>query len=264
MALPASDEIHLLLVEEATIDDELLVSYARVLSSDERARHERIRTPADRRRFLITRAAIRGALSNCIPEVSPADWQFSRGPHARPEIAGPERAANLTFNISHAQDLLVIAIAREGNLGVDVERIDRLVDTTAVARRYFAPEEFSQMQPLPEAERRDLFFELWTLKEAWVKATGTGLAKSLRHVSFALTEDRIDLRLAGESNELSAAWQFWQLRPSATHQLAVAYAPGNEACGSGPSPRSPMKLLVNDMVPIQSLTPRDLPPFRTR
>lgn len=262
MALPASDEIHLQLVEEAKIDDAWLPQYATLLSVDERARHERIHSLADRRRFLITRAAIRGALSHCIPDVSPADWQFSRGPHGRPEIAGPVNASGLTFNISHAQDLIAIAIAREGKLGVDVERIDRLVDTTAVAQRYFAPEEFSEIQALPEAERRDLFFELWTLKEAWIKATGTGLAKSLHHVSFALTEHGIDLRLAGESNELSAAWQFWQLRHFETHHIAVAYAAENEACGSGPSPRLPMKLLVNDMVPMQSLTPRNLPPFR--
>lgn len=262
MALPARDEIHLLLVEEATIDDALLAQYASLLSTEERARHERIRTPADRRRFLITRAAIRSALSDCCPDVSPAVWQFTRGPHGRPEIAAPLNAAGLTFNISHAKGLIAIVIVREGKLGVDVERIDRLVDVTAVARRYFSPEEFSKLQALPEAERRNFFFELWTLKEAWVKATGTGLAKSLGHVSFALTEHRIDLQLAGESEELSAEWQFWQLRPSATHQIAVAYAEESLACRSGPCPRSPMKVLINDMVPMRSLMPRDLSPFR--
>lgn len=263
MALPASDEIQLMLVEEAAIDDGLLAQYAPLLSSDERTRHDRMHTPADRRRFLITRAAIRNALSECVPDVPPVDWQFTRGPHGRPEIAGPVDASGLTFNISHARGLIAIVIAREGKLGVDVERVDRLVDVTAVARRYFAPEELSDLQAQPEAEQRNFFFQLWTLKEAWVKANGTGLAKSLGHVSFALTEHSIDLQLAGESNELSAAWQFWQLRPSAKYQVAIAYAAESVSCRSGPCPRSSMKLSINDMIPMKTLIPRDLPPFRT-
>ena len=261
MAFPASDEIHLLLVEEEKVDEVLLAQYSLLLSSDEIERHDRIRTVADRRRFLTTRAAIRTALSHCVPDIAPADWQFTCNDDGRPAIAGPVYASGLTFNISHAQGMVAIAIAREGMLGVDVESVCRVVDTMAVARRYFAPDEVSELQARPEAEQRILFFDLWTLKEAWVKATGKGLAKSLHHVSFALAENKIEVRFSKESRVSSDPWHFWQLRPTERHQIAVAYA-AKSFCESGPCPRSPMILLVNDMVPMRPLTTRDLPPFR--
>lgn len=259
MALPASDEIHLLLVEETSVYEELLAQYSLLISPDEHSRYESIRAPADRRRFLITRAAIRSALTHFVPEISPGVWQFTRNAHGRPAIANSVFDNGLTFNISHAQGLISIVIARAGELGVDVECIDRVVDAMAVARRYFAPEEVSELLALPEAELRTRFFDLWTLKEAWVKATGTGLAKSLHHASFAVSNDRIEVKIMTDSDEASDRWQFWQLLPSSQHRLAIAYA----RCGSGPCQRLSMKLLVSKMVPMRSVTTTDLTSFRT-
>ncbi len=254
MAFLEHDEIHLLLVNEGAVDEELLAQYPSLLSSEERVRRARFRFAKDSRRFLITRAAVRSALSLYVPEVSPAAWQFSRNAHGRPGIAAPVPGNPLTFNISHTGSLIVIAIAVSGELGVDVESVGRQTKTVEVADRYFSREEVGALMALPESEQRARFFDLWTLKEAWIKALGIGLAMPLRSFSFELTDNRIAISFAPERNDDPTRWQFWQLRPSAEHQIALAFA--------GDLGRK-MRVSARTLVPMRTIEPNELAPFRT-
>ncbi len=190
-------------------------TYRELLSDDERARHDRYRHERDRNLHLTARLMTRTVLSRCMPGVSPRDWKFRPGPHGKPEIAGPEMGMHSRkwhFNVTHTEGVVVLAVAQGTPVGVDVERIDRPSNFEGLARRFFAPEEAAAIEAADEARRGALFYRIWTLKEAYVKAIGKGLAHPLDAFWFD-PPDRFEtaprLMVKTESGEprFETAWQ---------------------------------------------------------
>ena len=129
------------------------------------------------------------------------------------------------FNLSHTDGLVALAIARRP-IGVDVEWVTRPGRTVELADRYFAVAEVAGLRALPEAAQRDRFFELWTLKEAYIKARGLGLAIPLASFAFELADD-ITVALAPEANDApDARWRFALWDVGGEHRLALAVAVG--------------------------------------
>ena len=100
---------------------------------------------------------------------------------------------SIHFNISHSGDWVVCAVA-EKEVGIDVEKIHKI--NLNIARRFFAPEEVKHLFELPEKAQFDYFFDLWTLKESYLKALGTGLTKPLS--SFTVSQENGNLMLYEE------------------------------------------------------------------
>lgn len=143
-----------------------------LLSTDELARGDRFRIAKKRTEFTIAHAYVRRVLSH-YRSVTPADWRFAVGSLGRPEVANAE-ADTLRFNLSHTEGLIACAVAEQVDVGVDVEMSARPIDL-GIADRYFSSLELTQLQSLVPGERHRRFFELWTLKEAYLKARGAGL-----------------------------------------------------------------------------------------
>lgn len=161
-------------------------TYRELLSADEQARHDRYRHERDRNLHLTARLMTRTVLSRYVPGISPRDWKFRPGPHGKPEIAAPEMQIELErhsfdwhFNVTHTEGVVVLAVAQGSPVGVDVERVDRPMNFEGLARRFFAPEEAAVIEAADEGQRAALFYRIWTLKEAYVKAIGKGLAHPL-------------------------------------------------------------------------------------
>jgi len=152
------------------------------LSDVERERLASRRLPKGRAMFLLTRVVLRRLLSAYRPDIKPAAWQIGRSAHGRPCVLGPVAAP--VFNLSHTDDMLVLAFAASGAPGVDIESLSRQIDPEALAKRFFSAAEFRALQALPRTQQRDRFLRLWTLKEACVKASGQGLARALRDFEF--------------------------------------------------------------------------------
>jgi 4'-phosphopantetheinyl transferase len=141
------------------------------LSPAERERAQRFRFEHLRRRHLASHVALREALAefNGEPEAS---QQFVEGPFGKPALVS-QRCA---FNMSHSDDVAVIAVAPQGEIGVDVELLRPVKDGLEIARRNFTPAEHQQLLAAP-AEQRDLvFMRIWTRKEACLKAVGSGFS----------------------------------------------------------------------------------------
>ncbi len=151
---------------------------------------------------------------------------------APPEIARTERGkpyapalAGLDFNLSHARDHVLIAIARNQPLGVDLERVDRRIEIVDLARRYFARAEADALEALAEAARAAAFLRLWTCKEAVLKAIGEGLSFGLDRVAFTLAADGIPIGpvvLAIEAGPPDE-WRVALLEPAAGFLGALAW-----------------------------------------
>jgi 4'-phosphopantetheinyl transferase len=181
-------------------------------------------------RYVLTRAALRVLLSRWISAVAPQEWRFTRAAHGRPELAGPVQRRSLSFNVAHTDDQIIVALSAAGRVGVDVEAQHRCLDALALARRYFRHEEIAALQALPASQQPRRFLELWTLKEACVKATGEGLARGLRRVGFLLDHPSLIAPLpTGHGRD--ETWQFWQWSLASTHLVALAWQREHETGG---------------------------------
>jgi 4'-phosphopantetheinyl transferase len=108
---------------------------------------------------------------------------FAKNEYGKPYLAGSD---SFSFNVSHSGKWVAL-IYGQGRLGVDIEEI-RPIDLT-IAERFFSGEEYSDLLLRPEAERTDYFYEIWTLKESYVKALGSGLSHPLTSFSVRTHQD---------------------------------------------------------------------------
>jgi 4'-phosphopantetheinyl transferase len=192
------------------------------LSQDERDRYARFHFDDDRDAYLVAHALTRRLLA-VNAGVEPAELCFEPTENGRPEIAAPLAALELRFNLSHTRGLVACAVTRKRAIGVDAEHIDRRVELLGVARRVFSPREIAGLEKLSGEPQRVRFFELWTLKEAYVKAIGKGLAGPLRAISFAPEQiDPVPVHFDPEAADDPTAWCFRRHAPSANFRLAVA------------------------------------------
>jgi phosphopantetheinyl transferase len=152
------------------------------LPEEERIRATRFIFEKDRRVFTVTRWSLRRILAEILGQDMTA-IQLAVDIFGRPYIEG---RPDLDFNISHSGQLSVISLCRESRIGIDVEMVDAKKNLLEIAKRVFSPEEVGIIQDSnSETERMSLFYRLWTLKEAVIKADGRGF--SLKTTGFSLT-----------------------------------------------------------------------------
>jgi 4'-phosphopantetheinyl transferase len=154
-----------------------------ILSAEETARSKQFVFARDRRRFVVARGVLRVLLAR-YTNTNPADLSICRTANGKPFAAGD---AMPQFSVSHSDQIALIAFAH-GQIGVDVERVREMPDLIGIARRFFSAGELEQVHALPEESRRQAFFALWTRKEAYLKATGEGIA-ALDSLSVSFTSD---------------------------------------------------------------------------
>ena len=156
-----------------------------LLSPDEVAKAERIVVPGKREQSIVTRGNLRTLLS-AYTGVPAREVSFEYEEQGRPFLA--DAGLCTTFNVTHSGDLALIAVTREGIVGVDVERIDPKVELLAIGKRFFSEAEHAQLRSCREEERPLAFFRCWTRKEAVLKARGTGLLTPLDQFDVTLLE----------------------------------------------------------------------------
>ncbi len=191
------------------------------LSAEEEARRRRFVFEHDRRDFAVAHALLRRTLSLC-GDRNPEEWTFVSGPYGKPALAPACRGADaLSFNLSHTRGLVACAVTRVADVGLDAECIQRAPDTLSLARRYFSTVEIAELERCSAAEQPVHFTEIWTLKEAFVKAIGEGLSCPL--AAFGFTFERAgSLVLHGLARHHPQAVRFALWAPTAGHRMAVA------------------------------------------
>ena len=181
VAPPSDSEVRVLQVNFGGFA-ERRAEFEGALSPDERERANRFRQPQDRLRFVIARGMLRMILAGCVGR-PPSELEFTYGERGKPQLKG--NSAGIEFNVSHSEDRALFAIALNRPVGIDVEYI-RAIEVLSLAKRFFRPSEYGVLSALDGAERLRGFFRLWTAKEAYLKATGEGLA-GLEAVEFSLS-----------------------------------------------------------------------------
>lgn len=145
-----------------------------LLSEDERVRAARFVRAADGTRWTHARGILRALLAR-YAEIEPRALRFAEGTHGKPVLGAPA-PADLRFNLSHSGALVLIAVARGREVGVDVELPRRAVDHVAIARRVLGEEQAERLAALADPhERERAFLRAWVRWEAVLKCRGTGI-----------------------------------------------------------------------------------------
>ncbi len=151
---------------------EVLNACRALLTDAERERVDRLIIPAKKDERTLSRAFLRSVLSLYL-EDPPANIPLTQLPDGKPVL--DSETSDLTFNISHAAGLIILAVTSGQPIGIDIERVRSPKNMMRIAEQYFAPDEVMHLNGTPEPERPHVFSTLWTRKEAIVKATGHGL-----------------------------------------------------------------------------------------
>ena len=190
-----------------------------LLEESERQRAARFHFERDRLTYVAAHALGRRLLSHWAGGV-PQDWRFSVGDHGKPEVLCPEGAPALRLNLSHTRGLAAAALTVDNDIGIDVEWLGRHTDCLGLGQRFFAASECELLRAAPAERLVETFLALWTLKEAYVKAIGKGLAQPLD--SFSFTPEPPAISFADPTADDPARWLFRQVRPTGRHLLALA------------------------------------------
>jgi len=199
-------EVHVwhaaLVVPEQGID-----SLLDLLDAQERDRASRFKLHAPRYQFILSHAFLRSALGLYL-DIPARNLRFVTGGNGKPALADGHE---LKFNLSHSGGAAVLAIARNRELGVDIERIREDVNALDLAQRFFSAPEVEWLKSQPASTLRSAFFSCWTAKEAYVKACGEGLSLPLSGfgVVSPSTGNDLKLQIYGDATESRR----WSVRP---------------------------------------------------
>jgi 4'-phosphopantetheinyl transferase len=195
------------------------------LSPDDCVRHRRYLVPGAAQTFLAARLLVQSALS-AYASLAPSAWRFETNRWGRPYIANPEAPAGLVFNLSHKPGAVTCLIGCNRDLGVDIERCAARPYLLDIASRFFSPAESAALIALPPESRIRRFFELWTLKEAYIKARGVGVSLGLAKFSFSPSGETAAVRFEPGFDDDSKTWDFRLFRLVEDHLIATAVRRG--------------------------------------
>jgi 4'-phosphopantetheinyl transferase len=189
------------------------------LDISERARAQRFAFPHLRTRFVAAHAFVRQVLGKYL-DVAPECVCYSYTPQGKPRLSN---GGEIRFNLSHSVDLAALAITRNREIGIDIEKPREIADMLSLARRFFSHPEIDWLLAVPPNDQTSAFFTCWTAKEAYIKARGDGLSFPLDRFQALPVVGSEQLRLAvyGEPAE-SERWCMTSFQiEAATGALAV-------------------------------------------
>jgi 4'-phosphopantetheinyl transferase len=192
-----------------------------LLTPEERERSARKHFAVDARRSLTSRACLRLLLASYL-ECAPLQITIGVTPNGKPVLGEAHKNHRIEFNLSHSSDWIVLGFSRAIPLGIDIEWCRELEFDELVAG-FFSPIERNAWATLPAANRRETFFTAWTRKEAYLKALGVGLSKSLD--SFAVTMDPAatsQVEWCADNPQAAKYWRILSLDPAPGYAAAIS------------------------------------------
>ncbi len=216
-----NNQIH---VWRANLDlpDAEIVRLASLLSPDEIARANKFRFHHLKTRFTAARGILRHLLANYL-SINPCDIEFEYGDRGKPRLSSSQHPSFLEFNISHSQEYALFGFTYNDLIGVDLEYIREMTDALKIAQRFFSVREYELLRTTEKEAQPELFFTLWTAKEAYLKAVGKGLAGSLDSVEIELNQPQSPRLQAIQGDKATAAeWSLYPCLPATDYLGAIA------------------------------------------
>ncbi len=192
------------------------------LSVDEIQRAARLHFQGDKDRFIAAHGCLRDILAR-YHHWEPGQLTFSANDYGKPALSTDLSERRMDFNLSHSEDLALVAVTWRRKVGVDLERIRQGISAQVIARQYFSRSEFVELLGLPSGQREVGFFNCWTRKEAYIKAQGLGLSLSLESFDVSLDPNEpVILRATRPDPQEAARWTLLPLEVSPNYAAALA------------------------------------------
>ena len=195
-----------------------------VLSIEERAAVGRFHDIGRREQALVGRALLRRALTHRLG-APPERWAFETGERGRPYLAQGQTDRPVDFSLAHTNGYVLCAVSEGAKVGVDVEPLSRASELRKIATRFLAESEILDLARLaPEAQDKQLV-RLWTLKEAYSKALGLGLAMPYDETPFCISVQNETTKI---ETKVAPGWRFYVFSASADFILSLALRAPND------------------------------------
>jgi 4'-phosphopantetheinyl transferase len=220
LPLLEKDEVH---IWRGVIDlpESRIHAFEEALTPDECARADGFRFKTSRDRFVAARGLLRAILGRYLG-THPGQLRFRYGPYGKPALDG-ETGKNIRFNLSHANGLALYALARDRELGIDLEQVRPHSLDQTIAEQYFSDQENAMLGVSSLHGGPEPFFRYWTRREAYLKARGEGLSGLSRRPDFSLEGgDPLPLGMTEETNQRGVQWLLRDLDPAPGYVAAIA------------------------------------------
>jgi len=202
-----------------------VVKLEETLAPDEISCAARFRKAVDRRRFIACRGILRDILSRYVDREA-GRLEFCYGVHGKPSLIPVSGAPLLRFSLSHSQGLALLAIARNREVGVDLEHFQTNFAWKEIAKRFFSPREVAVIRSLPVEIRYKAFLIAWTCKEAYAKARGDGLSLPFDRFEVSVAPEKSCSLNAVRSPQGPSRWMLAKFTQEVGYTAALA-AEGN-------------------------------------
>jgi 4'-phosphopantetheinyl transferase len=204
------------------ITEKSLCLYKSWLSSTEHSQLNSFRFAKHQKEYLLTRALVRYIIGG-MTHVEPAKVAFTHNEYGKPSLQDNK---SISFNLSHSGGAVVLAVCKERDIGIDIELATSNRAALDIADDFFSLSECQLLRNYPEQLQHKMFFKLWTLKEAYIKACGKGLSTPLHSFSFSLQEHCQTLALQTSDTDLTKRWHFIQATVLHDYELAIGLKNG--------------------------------------
>ncbi|HBL11403.1 MAG TPA: 4'-phosphopantetheinyl transferase [Cyanobacteria bacterium UBA11162] len=206
---------------ELDLPIEQIENLAQILSPDEQQRADRFYFERDKKHFIAGRGILRTILGRYL-DLAPTKIEFSYSLRGKPALANTDINKAFNFNLSHSKGLALYAVSKSYSLGIDLEYSRTMPDAEQLAKRFFSTNEYKVIRTLPNDQKQEAFFNAWTRKEAYLKATGEGLmGLSQVEVSLIPGEPPRLLSIAGDQ-QAASHWSLYHLIPAPDYIAALA------------------------------------------
>lgn len=196
-----------------------------LLSPDEKARSEKFYFKKARDHFIAGRGFLRTLLGVYL-NLDPTLLQFSYEQQGKPVLKEDSLGWPIQFNVSHSEGLGVLAFCLDHRVGVDIEYLRPLADFNDLARMVFTTKESTMISALSGEDKQELFYKIWTCKEAHYKALGAGLQIPMDKVGVKFKADGDGVLISSDGVEINN-WQLHLFNPRTNYQCAVCVEGGN-------------------------------------
>lgn len=194
--------------------------FKHVLSEDEKERAMRLGLTDYRDRFVTARGYLRTILGRYL-NIRPASIEFEYNERGKPGLPAESNQKGINFNISHSRSLALCAVGVQAAVGVDVEYVRGVMRPEKILERFFSPGEREYYHSSPDTTKDRSFMSLWTIKEAYSKAVGTGFSSGLKDLDFSSVIKSPDV--SSRLEILNERWTILRLDPGNDYIGALAH-----------------------------------------
>lgn len=177
------------------------------LSEEEALRIGRLIRASDRERYVFAHGMLRSVIGYYIG-CSPRDIVFKFNAFGKPSLSGSEEPGSIHFNMAHSGDVVLLALCRQSDIGIDVEKIRDIPKIYQMIDHNFSSEERGYLHNLPVNRLRESFFAQWVLKESFIKGLGVGLSYPLQ--DFTIKPEINKGEVTNRYNVLPKSGPYWQ------------------------------------------------------